>query len=128
MATKQPQIFRRGSGSGAKDITVVYTGLGNGDDGAWFSETGACLRSVSWSGTWGTGGSARVNASGGVGTDPRSGQPTGAQADESIVGVAASSNGTNTAGQYLAFPFVRPVVTAGDGTTSLTCTLYFVQD
>jgi len=127
MATRTPTIARRTTASGAKDLVVTYTGLANGDDGAWFSEPGAVLRSASYKGTWGSGGSAQVNCCGSSALDPAN-PLTGAQPDESIIGSAATSSQTITNNQYTAAPAYRPKVTAGDGTTSLSVTLYFVQD
>lgn len=127
MTTRTPVVVRRTTASGAKDVVVTYSGLLNGDDGAWFSEPGAVLRSTSYSGTWGTGGSAQLNCCGSSAIDPAN-PLTGAQLDESMIGAAASASQTVTNGLYTAAPAYRVRVTAGDGTTLLKIVLYFVQD
>lgn len=126
MATRVPSINRRSNSSGSKDVIVTYTGLLNGDDGTWYSDPGVVLRATSWSGTFGVAGSGQVNATGGnaMGATPIS----GAQPDETIIGAAATVAGIVTGTTYTAAPSYRPRVTAGDGTTSLTCVMYFVQD
>ena len=127
MTTRTPTVVRRTNASGAKDVIVTYTGLLNGDDGAWFSEPGAVLRSTSYSGVWGAGGSAQTTCCGSSAIDPAN-PITGAQPDESMLGAAASTSQTVTNNQYTAAPAYRPKVTAGDGTTSIRVVLYFVQD
>jgi hypothetical protein len=127
VTTRAPGVRRRTNSSGGKDVIVTYSGLLNGDDGAWFSEPGAILRSISYSGVWGAGGSAQLNCCGSSAIAPAN-PLTGAQLDESIIGAVASANQTVTANLYTAAPSYRPKVTAGDVTTSLKIVAYFVQD
>jgi hypothetical protein len=85
------------------------------------------LRSWSVSGTLGAGGTVQLRASCADATDPAFVE--GAQADETLItGASVAAIGTVTNGQYTAAPSYAPVVTAGDGTTSLTFKAYFIAD
>ena len=126
MTTRTTAIKTRTTASGAKDVIVTWAGLQNGDDGQWVSIPGAVLRAIGRSGTWGTAGSVSLKMSNG---DASGASPiTGAQADEGVLSGPFTASGLTTANLYLATASYRPVVTAGDGTTNLTLTLYFVQD
>lgn len=129
MATRTMTTTRRQNSLGARDIIVKWTGLLNGDDGAWFSEPGMVVRAYSVSGTFGAGGNVALKATCGNAIDPTA-PIVGTQTDESIITGAGAITvaGTVTAGQYTAAPSYRPTVTAGDGTTSLTVTMYFIAD
>ena len=130
MATRTATIKQRTTASGAKDVIVQWTGLLNGDDGQWISIPGMVLRSISQNGTWGTGGSVSIRGSNGdaMMEKPTDVVITGTQPDETQIAGPFSSNGLTTANLYIATASYRPLVTAGDGTTSLTLTMYFVQD
>jgi hypothetical protein len=129
MATRTMTTTRRQNSLGARDVIVKWAGLLNGDDGAWFSEPGMVLRAYSVSGTFGVAGNVALKASCGNAIDPTA-AIVGTQADESILSGAGAviAAGTVTAGQYTAAPSYRPTVTAGDGTTNLTVTMYFIAD
>lgn len=122
MATRTPTVVRTGTGSGGSDIVVTYAGMLNGDDGAWFNQPGYVLRSASVKGTLGAGGTVVVN-----GASDRT-VVSGAQADESSLLGNITAQSTVVSGTYIGVPAYRPKVTAGDGTTSLTVTLYYMQD
>lgn len=131
MATRQPTIKKRYDSQMARDIIVQWSGMLNGDDGAWFGSPGMVLRAYSASGTFGVGGNIAFKVScqdvPGVGGGALG---SGTQADESILTGAGTVTtvGTVTAGQYTASTSYRPTVTAGDGTTNLVITMYFIAD
>lgn len=96
-------------------VTVVWTGLLNGDDGSVFEGYDWADASVQITGTFGAGGSINFTGSNDgtnyvVLTDPQGGviTKTGAAVEQVSEGMKS----------------VKPVVTAGDGTTSLTVTMY----
>lgn len=99
-------------GSGFEGVLVTWTGLLNTDDGAPFELSSAGDRSVQFGGVFGVGGSIRLEGSNdGVNyivlADPSS---------TDIIKTAAAIE------QVLELTrFIRPRVTAGDGTTNLTC-------
>ena len=94
---------------------VTWTGLLNGDDGSSWEGPDCADRSVAVTGTFGTGGSITIQGSNdGTNwfalTDPQGNAITKtAAALEQITEITK---------------FVRPIVTAGDGTTSLVATMY----
>lgn len=128
MATRSLTAKRRQLSAGGRDTIVKWTGLLNGDDGQWYSEPGMVLRSYSVSGIFGAGGNVALKASGNEALDAAF--VLGAQADESILTGAGAivAAGTVTNAQYTAAPSYRPTVTAGDGTTNLSVTMYFIAD
>lgn len=93
---------------------VTWTGLLNGDDGAgaeWVEFSDRCFQVT---GTFGTGGSCTIQGS-------NDGANWAALADPQGNALTFTSQKIE---QALELPrYVRPVVTAGDGTTSLTVTL-----
>lgn len=96
-------------------VTVVWTGLLNGDDGSAFDGFDWADASVQITGTFGVGGSINFTGSNDgtnfvVLTDPQGNNltKTGAAIEQVSEGVKS----------------VKPVVTAGDGSTSLTVTMY----
>jgi hypothetical protein len=112
MATRTVTITPTDGGHGAK---AVWTGLLNGDDGTpldWFHFADRCVQVL---GTFGTGGSIRLEWSNDGGTtwvtctDPQG---------NDIIKTAAGGEAVTEVGLL-----VRPRVTAGDGTTSLQAIL-----
>lgn len=93
---------------------VTWTGLLNGDDGApaqWVDFADRCFQVA---GTFGTGGSCTIQGS-------NDGTNWSALADPQGNALTFTSQKIE---QALELPrYVRPIVTAGDGTTSLTVTL-----
>lgn len=112
MATRTPTITPHIQNSPV--TSVVWTGLLNGDDGSPIDWVGYSDRSVQFTGTFGTGGSIQMEGSNdgtnwGILNDLQGSQ---------IVKTATGIEGIAEVPRY-----VRPKVTAGDGTTSLTATL-----
>lgn len=126
MATRQFTNTTRGASSGGRDVIIRYTGMLNGDDGAWYSQPGMVLRAYSVQGVLGAGGSVSLKISCNDATSPAF--VPGAQADESGFGAAVSTPQTVMGSTYSAATSYRPICTAGDVTTNLTVTLYFIQD
>jgi len=95
--------------------TVVWTGLLNGDDGSPFEGFDWADASVQITGTFGVGGSINMTGSNDgtnyvVLTDPQGNAIT-----KTSAAVEQVSEGVKS---------FRPAVTAGDGSTSLTVTMY----
>ena len=114
MATRSPTITYS-----QNRVTVVWTGLLNGDDGAPFEGYDWADASVQISGTFGVGGSVNIAGSNDgtnfvVLADPQGNALTKTSAAiEQIMECVKS---------------YKPAVTAGDGTTSLTVTMYGRRD
>lgn len=101
---------------------AVWTGLLNGDDGAAVKMAGSQDRSVQYVGTFGAGGSIQLEGSNDVtanGVAPINwfllSTPQGTTGAKTAAGVVQIEEATL---------WVRPRVTAGDGTTSLTASLF----
>ncbi|MFZ1680120.1 MAG: hypothetical protein WAT70_03810 [Rhizobiaceae bacterium] len=95
--------------------TVVWTGLLNGDDGSVFEGYDWADAAVQITGTFGVGGSINLTGSNDgtnyvVLTDPQGNAIT-----KTSAAIEQVSEGVKS---------FKPVVTAGDGTTSLTVTMY----
>lgn len=95
--------------------TVVWTGLLNGDDGSVFEGYDWADAAVQITGTFGVGGSINITGSNDgtnyvVLTDPQGNAIT-----KTSAAIEQVSEGVKS---------FKPVVTAGDGTTSLTVTMY----
>jgi hypothetical protein len=112
MTTRNVTITPQGDGRSA---LAVWTGLVNGDDGTPISWLEYADRSVQFLGTFGTGGSVRLEWSNDGGTTWVT--CTDAQGND-IIKTAAGGEAVTELGLL-----VRPRVTAGDGTTSLSCYL-----
>lgn len=95
---------------------VVWAGMVNGDVGAAVSFPGFADRTVQVEGTFGTGGSVAAEGSNDA-TNFR------ALTDPQGTAIAITSAGIKAITE--ACVQVRPHVTAGDGTTSLTVTMFF---
>jgi hypothetical protein len=93
---------------------VTWSGLLNGDDGAaaqWCDYADRCIQVT---GTFGTGGSLTIQGS-------NDGANWGALADPQGNALTFTASKLE---QALELPrYVRPIVTAGDGTTNLVCTI-----
>lgn len=114
MAVRTPTITYGGP-SRPHEVLVVWTGLLNGDQGAPVELEDFTERTVNITGTFGAGGSINIEGNldgtnNAILTDPQGNAITKASAAiERIQEVTRQ---------------VRPNVTAGDGTTNLTVTLY----
>ena len=116
MAVRAPAV----NNDVSKDMAVravTWTGLLNGDTGDWISLAEWSGKSFQISGTFGVGGSISIQGS----NDPTA--PTNAATLSNWQGTAL----TATTASFLTardMPlWVRPNVTAGDGSTNLTCVL-----
>lgn len=95
--------------------TVVWTGLLNTDDGQAFQAFSFRDQSIQFSGTFGVGGSISLEGS-------NNGTTWFVLTD--LQGSAITKTSASLEGVAEAVKFVRPRVTAGDGSTSLTATMY----
>lgn len=94
---------------------VVWSGLLNGDYGSPFSGYDWADASVAFTGTFGTGGSITLQGSNdGVNWFPLT-DPQGNAITKTAAALEQISERTR---------FIRPIVTAGDGTTNLAATLW----
>jgi hypothetical protein len=94
--------------------TVRWTPLANGDSGAPFSMPGWADRSVQIGGTFGTGGTCLVEGSNDTINWATLADPAGVALSKTSAGLFQISQTTRQ---------IRPRVSAGDGTTSITVTL-----
>jgi hypothetical protein len=111
--TVTPGVFYEDRGTS----TIVWTGLLNGDDGDPVQQSGRGDRSVQVTGTYGAAGNVRIEGSNdGVNwvalADPQGTDLDIVAADKQIEQIMEITK------------FIRPRVTAGDGTTNLTVTLF----
>lgn len=90
---------------------VTWTGLLNGDDGDAAQLVGFSDRSVQVIGTFGAGGSVTIEGSNNGTNWSALSDPQGGAITRTAAGIKAVSELTR---------YIRPRVTAGDGTTSLT--------
>lgn len=94
---------------------IAWTGLVNGDDGAPIQFGAFTDRSIQFGGTFGAGGTIVLEGSNdGVNYHPLT-DPQGNAISKTTASIEAISEATR---------FVRPRVTAGDGTTSLSAYLF----
>lgn len=97
------------------DVHIIqWVGLTNGDTGAPLQMAGSADRSVQVEGTFGAGGNVRIEGSNDKSTYRALTDPQGNPLDVTAAKIEAVSE--------LVFQ-LRPNVTAGDGTTSLTVSL-----
>lgn len=113
MATKTSTIETRA----AATLVVTWAGLANGDNGAFIELPFACSLELEAVGTFGAGGSMTLQ-----GTNDKAAPSFGNLTAKSGTAVLAiTAQGVRAANES---PLVvRPAVTAGDGTTSLTAIL-----
>lgn len=95
-------------------LRTVWSGLLNGDDGAAESAGRLSDRSVQISGTFGAGGSVTIQGSNDGSTWATLRDPAGAALTFTTADLKEVLENTQ---------FLRPIVTAGDGTTNLTVQL-----
>jgi hypothetical protein len=99
---------------GAHAHTVTWTGLANGDSGEPVLFPGSTVKSIQFTGTFGAGGTIVFE-----GSNDGSTYFTLTDGDANSISKTASALET----VYENTLYVRPRVTAGDGTTSLTAVL-----
>lgn len=118
MATKTNTITYLKTHKDRGCYVVQWTTLANGDDGTPMEMPGAADRSVQFTGTFGSGGTIQIEGSNdgsnyNVLTDPQGNNISKTSASiEQVVELTR---------------YIRPRVTAGDGTTNLTCTMLVKQ-
>ena len=93
---------------------VIWTPLANGDQGTAFENPGQADRSIQISGTFGVGGSITIQGSNDGSNWVALTDPQG----NAITKTAAAIEQVSEVTRY-----IRPSVTAGDGTTALTVTM-----
>lgn len=99
-------------------ILVTWTGLLNGDDGAPYEGGDWGDRTVQFAGTFGAGGTIVLEGS-------NDGTTYFTLTDPQSTAISKTAAGLE---QVVELPrYMRPRVTAGDGSTSLVCTLYMVR-
>jgi hypothetical protein len=95
---------------GNRAVLVTWTGLLNGDDGAPFEAADFDYDTLQATGTFGTGGSITMQGS-------NDGTAWVTLTDEANAALTFTAAGGDKAVQN--FRHIRPIVTAGDGTTNL---------
>ncbi len=103
---------------GRRTVKVTWTGLLNGDTGAWVTLRGMTDKTVQVKGTWGTGGSLSMEGSNDGSTAFVVNDTRG---ETNPATLTAASTAILTLAEHGAA--IRPNVTAGDGTTNLTLIL-----
>lgn len=114
MATRTPTINPINTFND-KGHVVQWTGLLNGDDGAPIEMPGSVLRSVQFTGTFGTGGTILIEGSN---------DGTNYVVLTDLQGNNISKTTAGIEGIQEVTRYIRPRVSAGDGTTTLVATLY----
>lgn len=111
MTTRSKTTRRTPEGANNLVHVTTWTGLANGDDGSPLQMPEAADRSVQVTGTFGAGGSVRLEGSNdGGNTWATLTDPQGNALDITAAKIEAVTELTE---------YIRPRVTAGDGTTSL---------
>ena len=114
MATRSNSVDRF-TNFGNEAHVISWTGLLNGDDGTPIIMAGASIRSVQFVGTFGAGGTIIFEGSNDGTNYFTSTDPQGNAISKTAAGAEALEECTK---------YVRPRVTAGDGTTDLKAYLY----
>lgn len=114
MATRAvtPTYAPNGQGNG---VLVEWTGLLNGDDGTPFEGVDFADRTVQIGGTFGTGGSITLQGS-------NNGSQWDALTDPQGNAITKTAAGLEVVAENPRY--VRPIVTAGDGSTSLSVRIW----
>ena len=96
---------------------VAWTPMANGDTGLPWQGAASADRSIEITGTFGVGGSVSIQGSNAV-TSPAAGGTWSALSDAQGGALAVTATKVETVAEFT--NWIRPAVTAGDGTTSLT--------
>lgn len=115
MATRTPTITDLNT-FGERSHVVVWTGLLNGDDGTPVQLYGSTIRSMQITGTFGSGGTILVEGSNDGTNYATLTDPQGNAISKTAASIEAIEEVTR---------YIRPRVSAGDGTTTLVVTLFF---
>lgn len=113
----------RGPSGGIDAVLITWAGLLNGDTGAAVQRPDLADRSIQYEGTFGAGGSGTLEGSNDSVNGSGDGSAAGGHFEAlstpaSASAIAITSAGVNQVTE--ATRWIRPHVTAGDGTTSLT--------
>jgi hypothetical protein len=117
MATRNSTILNNPSGVGVQSFTIkscAWTGLLNGDDGVPFSYPDWADRCIQVFGTFGVGGSISIQGS-------NDGVNYSTLTDQNGVLMTFTANAIKQMSE--APLYIKPIVTAGDGTTNLSAVL-----
>jgi hypothetical protein len=114
MATRTGEITYGPNGN-MHGALVVWTGLLNGDDGSAVEGCDYADRTVQINGTFGSGGSVTLQGSNDGTNWYALTDPQGNAITKTAAGLEVIAEGPR---------YIRPLVTAGDGATSLTVTLW----
>jgi hypothetical protein len=114
MAVRLPTVQPAPNGQ-LNGVLITWTGLANGDTGSPYEGADFADRTMQVSGTFGAGGSVNLeggndNATWAILTDPQ-----GTAITKTAAGLEVIEENPR---------YIRPNVTAGDGTTSLTVTVW----
>jgi hypothetical protein len=115
MAVREPIVTKNMARNGGV-VWAQWTGLLNGDTGDWVGEPDYCLRTFQVFGTFGSGGSVSIDGS-------NDQTPTNYAVLSNWQGTALTTNAATFLTSRDLPMWVRPRVTAGDGTTNLTVTM-----
>jgi hypothetical protein len=115
MATVTPTITTLTEvGKGHVGYLVVWSGMANGDSGAAYVNVSAADRSVQVTGTFGASGTVKIQGSNDTSNFAQLHDAAGDELSFTAAGIEAIAEVTQ---------HIRPIVTGGDETTSLTTTL-----
>lgn len=101
---------------GDRSHVVTWTGLLNGDDGSAVELYGSTVRSMQITGTFGSGGTILIEGSNDGTNYATLTDPQGNAISKTAASIEAIEEVTR---------YIRPRVSAGDGTTTLVATLFF---
>lgn len=114
MATRVP-VTSYGPNNQRNGVLVVWSALANGDDGTPWEHADYGDRTVHFTGTFGAGGSVTFQGSNDGTNWFALTDPQGNAITKTAAGIEVVSENPR---------FVRPIVTAGDGTTALVATMW----
>lgn len=114
MATRTAVITYRPA-ENANGVLAVWSGLLNGDDGSPFVVPDWADRTVQFDGTFGVGGTIKLQGSNDNVTYFDLTDPQGNAISKTAAGLEVAEE---------APLYIKPIVTAGDGTTSLRCLIF----
>lgn len=115
MATSTASVTPISYANGEKAHVVTWSALANGDDGSAIELFGSSDRSIQVTGTFGAGGSVRLQGSNDGSNWAALTDPQGNDLNITSAKIEAITEITR---------YIRPLVTAGDGTTSLVVTVF----
>lgn len=114
MTVRVPTVAYQPNGN-PNAILITWTGLLNGDTGAVVEGVDYSDRTVQVTGTFGAGGSVTIEGSNDGASFQAMSDPQGNAVTKTAAALEVMEEGPR---------YVRPTVTAGDGSTSLTVTIW----